>query len=117
MKYITIDGDDIGRQITAKYLSNDESGLRDISSILNNSVKKISVLLEREGFSVIFCAADGVLAKTDKEVDFYSLFLQIQTCGLNGLTFSAGVGDSLSKAYVALLESKCNGKNMIRVDE
>ena len=114
MNYITIDGDDIGRRITSCYLNEDEDGLKDISLGLKSAVENIADLLKSNGFEVIFCAADGVLAKTHSEVDYELLFSKIQRCSALNFTFSAGVGDTLQSAYVALLDSKSSGKNQIK---
>lgn len=115
MKYITIDGDDIGRLITSSYLNDSEEQLIDISHNLNLSVKNIANLLEDRGFQILFCAADGVLAKTESDIDFIELFDCIQNANVTNFTFSAGVASSLKDAYVALLDAKCNGKNKIRI--
>lgn len=113
MKYISIDGDDIGRKITACYLSNDEDKLHLISRQIEESTLKIATLLELEGFDVIFRAADGVVARTNCDCDFEELFLVIGSCTTKEITFSAGVGSTLREAYVALLSSKSNGKNQL----
>lgn len=113
MKYISIDGDDIGVRITSCYLSNDEGRLRLISKQLEESTLKIASLLESEGFHVIFRAADGVVAKTNVHCNFEEIFLRLNSCSTSDITFSAGVGSSLMEAYIALMKSKSNGKNQL----
>lgn len=113
MKYISIDGDDIGRKITSCYLSNDEGKLNLISQQIEESTLKIATLLELNGFYVIFRAADGVVARTNIDCNFEELFLMISSCPTHGITFSAGVGSSLREAYIALINSKSNGKNQL----
>ncbi len=113
MKYISIDGDDVGRKITSLYLSNNETGLSEISLALKLSTKEISRKLEKYGFGVIFCAADGVVASIDKHVDMNCIFKEIQTLAPKGMTFSAGAGSSLRESYMALISAKCNGKNCL----
>lgn len=113
MKYISIDGDDVGRKITAFYLSNDTKGLAELSQSLRDSTEEISIKLQEHGFNIIFCAADGVVASTDLEVDFKSIFYNIRAIAPKGMTFSAGVGESLRESYVALTSAKCNGKNCL----
>ena len=113
MKYISIDGDDVGRKITSCYLNNDEDKLYNISRELEDSTFKVASLLESRGFDLIFRAADGVVARIDGDCDFKDLFLVISSCSKNGITFSAGVGTSLREAYIALLNSKSNGKNQL----
>jgi hypothetical protein len=113
LKYISIDGDDVGRIITSCYLSNDENKLTSISRQLEEITLKIAALLDARGFKVIFRAADGVVAKIDSELDFDALFLSISSCSTNHITFSAGVGSCLREACIALLSSKSNGKNQL----
>jgi GTP cyclohydrolase III len=113
LEYITIDGDDVGRKITACYLSNDEVGLRLISNELEAATIKVSNFLKSLGFDVIFCAADGVVASCEGVVDFSDVFAHIQELAPNSISFSAGVGSNLKDAYVALLDAKSNGKNKL----
>lgn len=111
MQYISIDGDDIGKKITSYYLSNDLEKLREISNKLKCSTENIANFLKEMGFTIVFCAADGVVAYIDKAVDFNLLFKEINSISPTNMTFSMGVGFSLREAYIALLASKSNGKN------
>lgn len=111
--YISIDGDDIGMKITSCYLNNDEAQLGSLSEGIEGSTLKVAALLEQNGFFIIFRAADGVVARTMTDCNFEELFVRINLCAATGITFSAGVGSSLREAYIALLNSKSNGKNQI----
>ncbi len=73
---------------------------------------QIESLLTSNGFEVIFCAADGVVAyKMDaNDASVAKIYASIQTVTGSDLTFSAGVGRSLREAYIALLTAKSNGK-------
>lgn len=113
MIYISIDGDDVGQKITSFYLKNNSKGLTELSQSLQISTKKISSTLEEHGFSVIFCAADGVVASTELAVDLNSIFNEIRTLAAQGLSFSAGAGSSLRESYIALTSAKSNGKNCL----
>jgi len=113
VKYITIDGDDVGRKITANYLKNDVVGLVKLSHELETTTHRIAGLLRENGFDVIFCAADGVAASCGHEPDFLEIFSKIQKISPDSINFSAGVGGSLKDAYVALLDAKSNGKNRL----
>jgi hypothetical protein len=62
---------------------------------------------------VIFCAADGVVASIEIDVDFKEIFKKINILAPKGITFSAGVGTSLKEAYIALISAKSNGKNCL----
>ncbi|MDP2560763.1 mCpol domain-containing protein [Psychrobium sp. 1_MG-2023] len=113
MKYISIDGDDIGRKITSCYLNNDENKLQLISHDLENVTLAIADYLIDNGFSIVFRAADGVVASTTNECNFSKIFSDISSLHSNGITFSAGVGESLREAYIALLNAKSSGKNCL----
>ena len=113
MKYISIDGDDVGRKITSYYLSNNKNGLTELSQSLQISTEGISSKLESHGFDIIFCAADGVVASTELEVDVEFIFGEIRSLAPRGITFSAGAGSSLQESYIALTSAKCNGKNCL----
>ncbi|WP_217997734.1 MULTISPECIES: mCpol domain-containing protein [Pseudomonas syringae group] len=113
MKYISIDGDDVGRKITACYIGNDEGRLSFISRRIEEYTLSIASLLESKGFYVIFRAADGVVARTNDDCNFDELFLMISSCATDEITVSAGVGSSLREAYIALVNSKSNGKNQL----
>lgn len=111
MKYISIDGDDVGRKITSCYLSNNCSELKSLSKFLEETTREISNKLEKYGFDIIFCAADGVVASTQLDVELEAIFIELQGLAPSGITFSAGVGSNLRESYVALTSAKCNGKN------
>lgn len=113
--YLAIDGDDIGQKITMNYLSNNELGLIGLVSKLHNIVDSIRILLESKGFSIIFSAADGVVATMDaEEVDHENLYMDIaEISRAGGLTFSVGVGNNLREAYIALMYAKSDGKRKI----
>ena len=111
--YISIDGDDIGRKITSCYLSNDRNGLAELSQSLKISTKAISIKLQEYGFDIIFCAADGVVASTELDIDLKWLFSEIRRSFPEGMTFSAGCGINLREAYIALTSAKSNGKNCL----
>ena len=113
MNYISIDGDDIGRKITSCYLSNNRQELMYISQSLYEFTKEIAAKLQDYGFDIIFCAADGVVASTESDISLEAIFQEIQILAPNNMTFSAGIGTSLSEAYIALMSAKSNGKNCL----
>lgn len=113
LNYISIDGDDIGRKITSCYLSNNRQELINISQSLYEFTKKIATELQNYGFDIIFCAADGVVASTELDISLEAVYHEIQILAPNNMTFSAGIGTSLSEAYIALMSAKSNGKNCL----
>jgi len=112
--YIVIDGDDIGRTITGLYLKNDPASLGTFAESVKDKVCEIADLLRSQNFEVIFCAADGVAGHTDDAfTSALDIYRSIEAIGGKQITFSAGVGNSLREAYIALLASKSNGKAQI----
>lgn len=114
MAFISIDGDDIGRRLTALYLTNDREGLTSFVGNVHENVKTIADILENAGHMIIFSAADGVVAEIVGDVDTAELYRKIADVGAPNLTFSAGVGDTLQECYVALLAAKSEGKARLR---
>ncbi|WP_348680491.1 mCpol domain-containing protein [Marinobacter nauticus] len=113
LNYISIDGDDVGRKITSLYLENATAKLSQFCDEMKGATEKISNFLKGQGFEVIFCAADGVAASIESDIDFERAFTELCKFAPEGITLSAGVGQSLSQSYIALLSAKSNGKNCI----
>ena len=111
--YISIDGDDIGRKLAQCFLTNDEVKLKETSEVLDHATNQIAELLTKHGFEIVFCAADGITARKDHPIDFEQLFARIRELAPNSLSYSAGVGDTLRESFIALLSSKCSGKNKL----
>ena len=111
MLYLIVDGDDIGRRITSCFISNDETRLARISADMTAAVGAIASVLQNGGFRVFFCAADGVVAANPNQVDVAKLFERVRSLAPEGVTFSAGSGETMQEAYVALMQAKCSGKN------
>ncbi|EIU3494027.1 TPA: mCpol domain-containing protein [Pseudomonas aeruginosa] len=113
MIYLTIDGDDIGHKITSAYLINSTTELVRINDLVQEKTRCIAEYLRKENFIIHFCAADGVAASIEYELDMRRIFSQIEKIAGGEITFSAGVGASLREAYVALLYAKNTGKKRL----
>ncbi|MDE1007283.1 MAG: mCpol domain-containing protein [Paraburkholderia fungorum] len=112
--FITIDGDDIGQRITKYYLGNDAKSLSELNQKMIETTHKIANYLEKVGFSIIFCGADGVAGHTEaSEISENEIFEEISALGKECATFSAGTGDTLRESYVALMAAKSHGKAQI----
>lgn len=118
MKYITIDGDDVGQKIASAYLHNDLLHLIHINEVVKQKTDLIAEHLRSINFVIIFCAADGVAAySADDNIEWENIFLSIKTIASIEMNFSAGCGSSLREAYVALLSAKSSGKGCIHIYE
>lgn len=110
MKYIYIDGDNIGLKIEQSFLNNDEKDLTAINLIVLNAVSKISTYLENKNQQIIFSGADGIISK-GTELNINKLLGIVRNAEIS-LTFSIGIGDSLRNCYIALRYAKSIGKNI-----
>ncbi|PVZ85693.1 hypothetical protein C9426_18585 [Serratia sp. S1B] len=112
MIYVTIDGDDVGQKISASYLFNNVGELVKINELVNYATLEISEVLAKNGFELIFRAADGVAGRIENDsIELSEVFNQIQRIPCGNITFSMGSGRSLKDSYIALITAKSNGKN------
>ncbi|WP_455947963.1 mCpol domain-containing protein [Lelliottia jeotgali] len=112
--YITIDGDDVGQRITKCYLTNDRESLFELNNKMIEATHAIADYLEKIGFSIIFCGADGVACHADSSsFSVVDIFEVITGLGEGCATFSAGTGETLRESYVALMAAKSHGKAQI----
>lgn len=110
MRYLYIDGDNIGLKIEQSFLNNDEQSLIFINQNVNDVVSRISKYLKENNHEIIFSGADGIISKGG-EINVSDLIDFIRLLDL-GLTFSIGVGNSLSACYIALRYAKSLSKNI-----
>lgn len=110
MKYIYIDGDDIGLKIESSFFDNDEVQLQAVNSDIKYIVREIEKYLTSLSFKIIFSGADGVIAKGEV-VDSLSLLTFVRNINTN-FTFSVGIGNSLRESYSALRYAKSKNKNI-----
>lgn len=113
MKYVYIDGDDIGLQIEKALLTGDEAGLQAVNQAVSHAIGEITDYLTAHGCHIIFSGADGVIFKASK-VDIPDLRCYLAGVGMP-LRFSVGIGNSLRESFMALRYAKARGKNGIAV--
>lgn len=110
MKFIYIDGDNIGLKIEQSFLNNDEKKLSEINAMVTNAVKNISTYLLTRKQEIIFSGADGIIAKGNN-IDLSELLKVVRGADMN-LTFSIGIGNTLNDSYIALRYAKSYNKNI-----
>jgi hypothetical protein len=111
--FITIDGDDVGLKMRSYYLLNDSAGLVSFVEEINEATQRIRNFLQASGWVVLFSAADGVAARSSSAPDVRVQFEALKALAPKDLSFSAGFGDDLRQAYVALLAAKSSGKGRV----
>lgn len=110
MKFIYIDGDNIGLKIEQSFLNNDEEKLSEINHIVINAVKNISTYLITKKQEIIFSGADGIISKGNN-INLSELLKVVRDADTN-LTFSIGIGNTLNDSYIALRYAKSYNKNI-----
>lgn len=110
MKFIYIDGDNIGLKIEQSFLNNDEKKLSEINAMVTNAVKNISTYLLTTKQEIIFSGADGIISKGNN-INLSELLKIVRNVDKN-LTFSIGIGNTLNDSYIALRYAKSYNKNI-----
>lgn len=110
MKFIYIDGDNIGLKIEQSFLNNDEKKLSEINGMVINAVKNISTYLLTTKQEIIFSGADGIISKGNN-INLSELLKIVRNVDKN-LTFSIGIGNTLNDSYIALRYAKSYNKNI-----
>ena len=111
MMYAYIDGDDIGLRIENSFMDNDEARLKYVNELVKETVNKINLELESNGFTLIFGGADGIICKRE-DINIKELLDYIRGITNEQITFSIGAGMSLRDAFLALRYAKTSGKNI-----
>lgn len=110
MNYIYIDGDNIGLKIEQSFLNNDELELHKINSKIIDIIKSITDYLNSTNHNIIFSGADGIICKNEN-LDTLSIIKAIRSFSPE-ITFSIGIGNSLSDSYIALRYAKSLSKDV-----
>jgi hypothetical protein len=110
MKYLYIDGDDIGLKIECSFFENDELQLQTINNDVKYIINEIQRHVVSKSFKIIFSGADGVIAK-GKSIEASTLLSFVRSIN-SQFTFSIGIGNSLKDSYTALRYAKSKNKNI-----
>ncbi len=104
--YYAIDGDDIGKVIEKYLLEENARNASLFSALVENKLEAIKLFFEKYNAEIIFCAGDSLLVQIDEIIK-----IPIELTESSDITFSIGIGDSLSNAVLALKKAKGLGKN------
>jgi len=104
--YYAIDGDDIGKVIEKFLLEENGHSASLYSALVESKLGAIKSFFEQYDAEIIFCAGDSLLVKVIEIIN-----LPIDLTEASDITFSIGIGDSLSNAVLALKKAKGLGKN------
>ncbi|WP_035991680.1 mCpol domain-containing protein [Leptolyngbya sp. KIOST-1] len=115
MKYVGIDGDDVGARLELGFLKNREEDVRLLSKEVDKSILIMSENLQSLGMEVIFFSGDSLLCKgEDLDTNMLVELIESQSITFN---FSAGIGNTLRDTYLALKYAKTSGKSRVVIFE
>jgi len=107
VEFIAIDGDDVGSVLRSHIIANDIEGTAKLSLAITEYFLEIKAVLESNGYEVVFCGGDSILAVSSQEVQAD----MITGFPLGVCTISIGLGETAEYAYLALQLAKARGKN------
>jgi GTP cyclohydrolase III len=116
MKYIGIDGDNIGSRIELYLLEDNEQSIQAFSKTVEKTIAYLSNKLKKEGMTIIFSGGDSILCRSD-ETDVEKLCNTLSIESESGIQFSIGIGGTMQQAYMALKYAKTSGKDRIVILE
>lgn len=103
---VSVDGDDIGREIERALLKGDVDAAVSTSRNVAGALDRLAGRLRTEGFEVLFASGDSLLARGPARP---LTWLVAHLADLE-VSFSGGLGDSPSLAHLALRAAKTHGK-------
>jgi hypothetical protein len=106
--WAALDGDDIGRRIEQLVSTEDLDGLSSFSREVARRLDELRAASERSGGHVVLCTGDILLTQVSSEA---AVELCKVACSLvNGVSFSGGIGTTMSQAMLALKAAKARGR-------
>jgi hypothetical protein len=115
MKYVGIDGDNIGSRLELGFLQNREEEIHLLSKKVDIAISTMAERLQNLGMEVIFFSGDSLLCKGEYlDAEVLAEVIKSQSIAFN---FSAGIGNTLRDTYLALKYAKTSGKNRVVIFE
>ncbi len=109
VKFLAIDGDDVGVYLREYIIANDLDGASNFSQALLDYFDSLRRWLMSQQCRIVFCGGDSILALAQSAIiEKFATDLSFGPC-----TVSAGIGDTSEKAYLALQLAKARGKSQI----
>jgi hypothetical protein len=107
LRFIAIDGDDVGPELRSYIIENDIEGASRFSRNLENYFQELRIWLEKQGFNIVFCGGDSILAYSD----IFNENQIVEELNRGFWPISVGIGSSAEIAYLALQLAKARGKS------
>ena len=113
MIFVSVDGDNLGREVGGAILSDDIQHLHQVSQSINHGQNLLMDWAENNGGQVISAGGDeGIFQVPESALDSLE-DLRSQYQQTVGSTLTIGIGQKPSEAGKALLYGKLNGKDQI----
>lgn len=109
--YVAIDGDDVGRRLEQLIARDIENDVVAFSFVVNEWIRKLSEYVQVHGGSVVFASGDSVLCRVPASAS--QALYGLTSDGDEEVTFSCGVGHTMSEAMMALKLAKARGRNQL----
>lgn len=106
--FLAIDGDDVGSELERLVVLCQAEALTQYWKNVTSIVAGLNERLIAQGAKILLCGGDSILAEFHETLSpklIYDLFL-----GTAPVSFSAGTGETMLEAYIALKTAKANGK-------
>jgi minimal CRISPR polymerase domain len=113
--YVAVDGDDVGRQLEALVVANDEAGLREFALGFSRLLSDIKQGIgDEDSIDIVLWGGDSLLVSMPaSRADRFCANVQ-RLATRRGFSFSGGIGGSMRAAYLGLKIAKASGKRQFR---
>jgi minimal CRISPR polymerase domain len=106
--FYCFDGDKIGEALQFYFVSNDLVGAQEVSRKVEDASESLCAAMNSNDAKLVFKGGDSLIFQSDKYIP--SELIPIK---FDDLTFSLGIGTSVSQATIALFRAKSLGRSMI----
>lgn len=108
VKYISIDGNNVGKVLEKYILCNQLEALKAFSGDLSQKIEKIRQLIICNNGAVFLAGGDNILASVNSEI-IPTIIAAVYAFESEDIRFSIGIGESAVSAYLALKYAKTTG--------
>lgn len=110
--FVAIDADEIGKQLELLLFSDNLEQAAAYSTLIKTEVNRLESYLVGLGCVVRFSGGDSILVEAPEKIA-----IKQTEVSKNGITWSVGIGKTVSQAALALKKAKALGRNRIEYYE
>lgn len=116
LRFISIDGNNIGKRIEQYILSEQFDALRSFSDCVSTAISKVSHFIVGLGGTVLMSGGDNLLA-TVPQNECHSIIRFLTQIQTKGIPFAMGIGHNARASFLALKYAKATESNCIVYEE